>query len=164
MPKEAISYEAFLEAVDLPYREYVDDIHRLLTGGGCTLKLEAAKMGYVASYVHPKGKKTMLNFVFRKSGLLARVYADNVAQYLPLVEGFPDSMRAAVKKAPACKRMLDITACNSRCAMGYDFEAWGERHQKCRYNGFLLPLNDESAPFIRGLAEGELGARAFSRR
>lgn len=159
MSKEKIGYQQFLETVEPPCRQAVEDIHALLEGHGCKLTVETARAGYVASYRHPANKRVVLNFVFRKSGLHMRLYADHVHTYTGLVAGLPPDALKKLDKAPDCKRLLDFTACSSQCAMGYDFELEGRRYQKCRYNAFLLPMTPETIPSLTAMATRELEAR-----
>ena len=110
------------------------------------------------SYTDPN-KRVLLNYAFRKNGLVIRIYGDHVNDYIAFMETIPDGMQKAIAKAPVCKRLLDFTQCNPRCRMGYDFTLKGTRHQKCRYNGFMLPVTHENNPFIRAFLENELEAR-----
>jgi len=125
---------------------------------GCKLKLELAKNGYVASYQHGKKKRVILNFVFRKIGLLARIYCNFVGQYLEVYDETPEKIAKSIEKAPECKRFSDPSECNPKCN-GYVFTVSGTQYQKCRYNCFLFAVTDESIPFIRSLYENELRCR-----
>jgi hypothetical protein len=106
-----------------------------------------------------RNKRVILNFVFRKSGLIVRIYGDAVNAYLDFMETLPDGMIRAIEKAPVCKRLIDFTKYNSRCRMGYDFVLKGKHHQKCRYNCFMFLVSHENNPFIRDFLENELNAR-----
>jgi len=158
MEKAVITFENFLNDVPPELHEFVSQIHALLTGKGCGVKIEAAKSGFVLSYSDPK-KRVLSNYVFRKSGLVIRIYADAVNAYPDFLETLPDGMKKAIEKAPVCRRLIDFTKCNSRCRMGYDFVLGGARYQKCQYSCFMFPVNLESEPFIRAFLENELGAR-----
>ena len=94
--------------------------------------------------------------MFRKSGLVIRVYGDYVHKYNDYLETLPIGMVKGIEKAPVCKRLIDITKCNSKCRMGYEFTLKGNHHQKCQYNCFMFPVNDENIPFIREFLEREL--------
>lgn len=157
MAEGSITFEHFLNEVYIPNREFVTQIHERLLQMGCKLGITQAKSGYVASYT--LNKKTIMNYVFRKSGMIARIYGDNIDQYLDLLSTLPDSMIKAIDKAPICKRLVDPTKCNSRCAMGYTFTLCGNDYQKCRYNAFMFLINEQSMPFIRSLIEREVNAR-----
>ena len=147
-------FEAFLAAVDGGDRDFVQELHGALTEGGCKLELKEAKSGFVASYVH--NKKTILNYVFRKKGLIARIYANHIQRYMELLDALPGDMVRAVRDAPPCKRLLNPEACNPKCAMGYDFLLGGERLQLCRYSAFQFLVSPEHNPHIRALVLREL--------
>lgn len=157
--KETYTIEQFLSDVAPNHIPFVMEIDAFLTSRGFKTKVELAKSGYVVSYRHPKTKKVLLNYLFRKSGMLVRIYGDHVAEYLDFLQTLPAGMAAAVAKEPNCKRLLDPAACNSRCPMGYVFSIRGEQHQKCRYSAFMFAVNDETMPFLRGLIEKEAAAR-----
>lgn len=156
---DKISFDDFLKEVHPAYAQDIVDMHQALTGLGCKTEIKQAKSGYVLSYIVPGSKKTLANYIFRKSGMLARIYADNLGSYADILEGIPEDSLKAVKKAPACKRLLDPTKCNSRCSMGYTFSINGEQYQKCRYGAFTLPIEEGSWPFISEFMRKELDAR-----
>lgn len=152
MPEDKnLSFEEFLKDVDPLYQEFVQQTHDFLLSSGCKLKLQLAKSGYVVSYSHGKSKKVLLNFVFRKSGLFARIYGDYVKQ--EFLESLPPKMKQSIVKSPLCK------LCNPRCMKGYSFTLEGAEHQKCRYNCFLFVLDEESIPFVRQFLETEIKER-----
>lgn len=154
MPDKELSFENFLKDVNPIYQEYVGQTHEYLLQSGCKVKYQLAKSGYVVSYSHIKDKHVVANFVFRKSGLVIRIYGDYVNRYIEFMETLPDTMIKAIEKAPDCK------LCNSRCLKGYVFSIKGTRHQKCRYNSFMFAINDESIPYIKGFLENEIRERA----
>lgn len=160
MGKEQLAAEDFFNQVHPACQDFVKEMHGFLDENGYKLKLEAAKSGYVASYSHIKAKRVVINFVFRKGGLVIRIYGDHVNSYIDFLHTLPKDMVKAIEKSPACKRMLDPDKCNSRCSMGYDFELQGTRNQKCRYNCFMFAVNDETIPFIKSFVEKELAGRA----
>lgn len=147
--KEQFTFQDFLVSVDAEQQQFVSDLHDELTQLGCKVEVKAAKSGYVVSYL--LNKKTIANYVFRKKGLVARIYANHIAQYTDVLDTLPDNLVQTVRKAPVCKRLLDPAACNQRCAMGYDFTIKGERLKKCRNNAFMFFLTEESEPFVRAL-------------
>lgn len=144
-----ISFQDFLASVDGENQKFVSDLHDELTELGCKIEVKSAKSGYVVSY--SLNKKTIANYVFRKKGLLARIYANHIAQYMELLDTLPDSMVHDIQKAPICKRLVDPTACNQKCSMGYDIILKGERLQRCRNNAFLFLLDEASKPYIKSL-------------
>ena len=86
MPDKELSFEGFLLNVNPVYQDFVTQIHTYLLENGCKLKLQLAKNGYVVSYSHVKSKRVLLNFVFRKSGLVTRIYGDLVNQYVDFMD------------------------------------------------------------------------------
>ncbi len=159
MSKEKIAFESFLTDVTPENLEFVNMTHDFLLKNGCTCKIELAKSGYVVSYLLAKTKKVILNYVFRKSGLIVRIYADNINGYLDILKTLPDNMVKAIEKAPVCKRLVDPTKCNSRCNMGYVFDLNGTNYQKCRFNSFMFEVKDENFKAITAFIEDELRCR-----
>ncbi len=159
MATETIQFEDFLLTVAPPYQVFVSELHEFLLMNDCKVRMGQKSSGYFVSYTHTPSKRVLLNFVFRKKGLVTRIYGDYVNAYLPLLDGFPDAMRKEIEKAPVCKRLTDPQACNPKCAMGYDFTLRGRRFQKCQYNCFMFLVNEESGPYIKEMAEKELQAR-----
>lgn len=159
MPKEKIPFSAFVEAAGPQHTGFIDAVHSLLLENGCTVDIKDAKSGYVVSYVYKPENRTLLNYVFRKKGPMARIYADNIPAYMEVLDQWPDSMKKAILKAGPCRRMLNPEACNPHCKMGFDFIMDGERQQKCRYNCFLFFLDDETKPYLKEMIEQELKSR-----
>ena len=67
-----------------------------------------------------------------------------------------EKMKKEIRKASACKRLINPDDCNPKCIMGYTFVLDGEWHQKCRYMAFQLTLSEESNPYIMQFLEKEL--------
>lgn len=154
---EKYTFQDFLATVGGENQKFVSDMHDELTAMGCKVDVKPAKSGYVVSY--SLDKKIIANYVFRKKGLIARIYAGHIAQYMEILDTLPDSMVHSIQKAPICKRLIDSSACNQKCSMGYDFILKGERLQRCRNNAFMFLLDDESRPYIRAFLTNE--AKAF---
>lgn len=157
--KETYTFDQFLAEVNPEHLPFVMGIHEALLRKGYSTKVELAKNGFVVSYLQPKTKKTLLNYVFRKGGMQARVYGDHFAQYLPVVQTLPPTMVKQIAKQPDCKRLLNPTSCNSRCTMGFAFTIDETLYQKCRYGCFLFPVTSESIPYLQSLIESEAAAR-----
>lgn len=155
----SITFEDFMKDVHPANMADVEAIHEALTAHGCKTELKQAKMGYVLSYKDPATKKVLANYVFRKKGMFARIYGDNVNSYMEIFEDAPEEVVKAIGKASDCKRLLDPSACNSRCAMGYTVNIGDTTYKKCRYSGFMFLMDDDSAPFIKRFIESELNAR-----
>ena len=160
MNKKEFRYEDFLEEVNPIYRDFVNQTNEYLLQNDCKLKIELAKSGYLASYSYTKTKRVIANFVFRKNGLIIRIYGDFVNKYIDFIDTLPAGMIKAIDKAPACKRLIDPTKCNSRCTLGYDFTVKGSHYQKCRYNCFMFEVNDEHIPYITAFLENEIRERS----
>ena len=159
MSENDLKFENFLKDIHPVYHEFVTQTDAFLAGNGCKIKLDMAKNGYLVSYSHAKSKHVILNFVFRKGGLVIRVYGNNVNKYAEILADMPEGMITAIRKAPACKRLADPNACSSRCSKGYEFGIKDESFQKCRYNCFMFEINDENIPFIKTFIENEVGSR-----
>jgi len=158
MDEKNLSFDDFISTVDPKYHQFARQTHEYMLQNDCKLKLALAKNGYVASYQHGKKKRVILNFVFRKSGLFARIYSDHVGQYTEVLEAFSEKMTKSIEKAPVCKRFDDPSQCNPKCN-GYIFTISDTQYHKCRYSCFLFAVNDESIPFITSLFENELKCR-----
>ncbi len=160
MAKEKIEFESFLENVSADNLGFVRDMHAYMEANNCAYKIEPAKSGgYVFSYLLPKTKKVIINYVFRKKGMLVRVYADNLPKYADLLEALPEPLIKSIEAAPICRRLHDPTKCNARCPMGYSFTLRGNSYKNCRYNCFLLDVTPESHSALRGFIEKEMEQR-----
>lgn len=160
MTKETIAYEDFLTEATQLFPDAVPHINRinaLLNENECVTKLERSKSGFVVSY--SKNKAVLLNFVFRKKGILTRIYGDFVSKYQQDLEKIPDNMKKEIEKAPLCKRLIDPAKCNPRCKMGYDFILEGSHHQKCRFSSFMFTVDGLNADSIIAFLENELKYR-----
>ena len=156
--KEELRFEDFLAMVPPVSRDFAARIDEKLLQDGCKRKITAAKSGYLVSYTY--SKKVLLNFVFRKAGLVGRLYGDNVVRYLDFLQTLPEKMLKAVEKAPECRRLIDPEKCNARCAMGYDFVLGDKRQQKCRYSCFMFLADEGNTPYIEEFLYNELGQRS----
>ena len=158
MPKIEIPFNAFLESAGTEHTNFINNLHKYLIEHECSVEIKEAKNGYVVSYKHKPSKRVVVNYVFRKKGLMMRIYADNILSYSDFLTQCPDSMKNDIKKAGVCKRLVNPDECNSRCPLGYDFILDGERQQKCRY-GFMFYLTDETKPYLQELVTLEMNAR-----
>lgn len=158
MGKVKLGFDDFIVMVDSTLAEFVTGLHKELTEAGCSIEVKEAKSGYVVSYL--LNKKTVANYVFRKKGMMIRIYANHIKDYMEFLETIPDSMVKTIEDASVCKRLINPDACNSKCAMGYDFIMHGERYQKCRNNAFMFLLSEENNPLIATFLQKELEARS----
>ena len=160
MEKKSYQFDDFLKDVHPAHQAFVRQTNDSLRHCGYQIKIEMAKSGFVVSYFDAKTKRSLANFVFRKSGLAVRIYGERVNRYLDFMEALPDALAQLIDKAPVCKRLVDPLTCNSRCPMGYDFAMKGKHHQKCRYGGFMFPVSDESIPYIEAFIANEVRERS----
>ena len=148
-------FEDFIAGVAPAYRKFVVNIHESLLRDSYNIKIESKISGMTASYAHPKTRRNVLSFFFRKANLLTRVYADNLAQYTGFLNRLPEKMEKEIAKASLCKRLVNPDECNPKCIKGYDFFVRKNHYQKCRYNCFQFEVNAESIPVLADFIENE---------
>lgn len=149
-----IGFDDFIASVPVENQEFVKELHDKLIDLGCKIEIKTAKSGYMVPYIY--NKKTVANYVFRKKGMLVRIYGVHVNEYEKILETLPDEMISAIQKAPICKRLADPNDCNPRCSMGYDFWLKGEHYQKCRNSAFLFLVCPQNNPSIQSLLLNEV--------
>jgi len=157
MAQEKINFEQFIEAVDMDNKPFVQDLHNYLLENGCKAAFEEKKSGYLASYKHGKPQRAVVNLLFRKKGMLTRIYGERIGDYPDFLNTLPRVMVESIKDASICKRLV-LNECSPKCS-GYDFTIGNERFQKCRYSCFEFPMSAESNPFIREFVEHEIKER-----
>jgi len=155
MEKITYQFEDFLQSVAPEYQEFAAGIHASIMAAGCKIKIESKASGFFVSYANPKTKRSMLNFLFRKKGLLVRMYPGDIGRCAALLDSLPESMIKELDKAQICKRLAQTADCSSRCVMGYDFLVRGNRYQICRYC-LQFAVTPESAPVLTEWAALEL--------
>ncbi len=157
-------FEDFLMAVPVEEKGFVVDLDQLFSNHGCKYDIKLAKNGHVVSYykIRDKKKITIMNYVFRKTGMKARIYANHVGQYEEILDTLPKQMKADIVKAGDCKRLMDPTQCSPTCQKGYLFMMDGVEYKKCRYNAFFLTLCKENNPYIKTLIEHQLDALSIA--
>ena len=160
MPKEIIPFSDFLAAAGAEHEDFINQMHDWLQENDCVVNIKTAANGYVVSYVHKPSKRTVMNYIFRKQRPMLRVYADHVLAYADTLAHWPDSMKDNIRKGGNCRRLIDPTACNSRCLGGFDFVLDGERQQKCRcHMSFTFFLDDETKPYLAQAMQCEMRER-----
>lgn len=157
MAKENGSFKEFLSAVAPEHRAFVEKLNNKLIEQGCTLVIKEAKSGYTASY--QLEKKTVMNWVFRKAGILARIYGDNAGKYEDVIASLPTKMQTKMTSSRDCKRLIDPTACSDTCVKGFIYELSGKTHKKCRNDGMFFLLTNETAEHIARLVCAEVTVR-----
>ena len=123
MAKEKASFQEFLSVVVPKHQAFAKELNNKLIAQGCSLVIKEAKNGYAASYQFEK--KTVMNWVFRKSGILARIYGDNAGKYEDIVTSLPADMQKEMTTSRDCKRLIDPTACSDTCGKGFLCIEWG---------------------------------------
>lgn len=153
---EKIEFNDFITSVPAENQAFVQELHNELMALDCCIEIKTAKSGYMVSYLY--NKKTVANYVFRKKGMLVRIYGVHVNDYETLLETLPEEMVRAIETAPVCKRLVDPAACNPRCSMGYDFWLNGNHYQKCRNGAFMFLVSPQNNPHIQALLLSEVKA------
>ena len=156
--KEKITFEQFLGSVDAEHQPFVEDLHNYLLDSGCKVTFEEKKSGYLASFKCGKPPRALANFVFRKNGMLVRIYGEHTGGYGDFLNTLPAEMVKSIESASLCKQ-LDHGGCSAKCR-GYDFTIGSDRFQKCRYDCFEFLVTGESGAFIKSFLENELRERA----
>ncbi|WP_044295769.1 hypothetical protein [Robinsoniella peoriensis] len=157
MAKEKASFKEFLMAVTPEHQAFVEKLNNKLIEQGCDLVIKEVKSGYTASY--QLKKKTVMNWVFRKSGILARIYGDNAGKYEDILASLPADMQKEMTTSRDCKRLIDPNACSDTCVKGFVYALNGETHKKCRNDGMFFWLTNETAEHIAGLVCAEVNVR-----
>ena len=147
--KEKLIIDDFIKAVNPAHQAFAKATHEAMTIGGCKMKMESKASGLFVSYSHPKTKRSLLNFLFRKSGLFTRLYPDNASNRLSM-DNLPASMEKEIIKAPDCKM------CSEKCNKGYKFLLSEKAYDKCRYNAFVFAVTEESKPVLSEWIEKEV--------
>lgn len=157
MAKEKVSFREFLLTVAPEHQAFVEKLNNKLIEQGCDLVIKEAKSGYAVSY--QLEKKTVMNWVFRKSGILARIYGDNARKYEDTIASLPADMQKKMTTSRDCKRLIDPNACSDTCVKGFIYELNGSTHKKCRNDGMFFLLTNETAEHIAGLVCAEVIVR-----
>ena len=152
-----ISFEQFLEEIDINHIEYLKDLNDYLLNNGYKATFESKKSGLLGSYKHVKSKKVAVNLLLKKHGLRIRIYGENSGQYLDFLNTLPEDMVELIAKASDCKRLIDNT-CSPKCN-GYDVVIKKAHFQKCRYGGFEFPVTEQNSSVIRTFVENEIEKR-----
>lgn len=153
---ENITFEKMLASVSTENQAFIKEIHEELMKVGCRIDIKLAKSGYVVAYLY--NKKTIANYVFRKKGMLVRIYGAHVKEYENVLEDLPEEMIQDIQRAQDCKRMIDPASCNQKCPMGYDFYIKNEHYQKCRNSAFFFLVCPKHHSFIRSILLHEVTA------
>jgi hypothetical protein len=154
MTDQEYMFEDFLANVREEDKNFVNEVHGTLLRDRYKAKIEHKANGFFVSYSHPKTKRVILNFLFRKKGLMIRLYADNCNKYSDVFDRMPKKIVDQIEKARNCKRLIDPEDCSPRCLLGYDFYIGEKHYQKCRGH-FILLVDRESIPTLLELIVSE---------
>lgn len=149
-------FALFLKDVGEENQEFVEELNDFLISNNYKCDMKESKSGLVVSYISKETKKTILNYVFRKSGIKIRMYLNNISKYENVLNTLPDNMKKEIEKSSPCKRLIKPDDCNPRCLMGFSFSLDNVFYQKCRYMAFMISLNEENNPYLKQLIELEV--------
>ncbi|HEY8390698.1 MAG TPA: hypothetical protein VIL26_07115 [Clostridia bacterium] len=148
-------YIDFLSLIPDESKTFVDESNSFLIDQKCKISIKPAAKGYLVTYSLPKSGKSLLNFVFRKGCVKARIYASHVAEYEELIEKFPEVTKKEISNSLDCKKLNGKT-CNSICPAGYTFVIDGIEYKKCRSMAFMPTLNELNNLIIKEMIEKEI--------
>ena len=132
------------------------ELDKYLTSKGSNRTIKDAKSGFVTSYSSPVTGKALLNYVFRKTGVKMRIYAQSIGTYADILSDFPENMKNDIRKAGDCKKLCGLN-CSPTCPGGYSFSMDGEEYKKCKNMAFFHSLTEENYDAIEKLIRSELG-------
>lgn len=152
-----IQFEDFLNILNAPEIPLATTINDLYINGGCKRDIKQSASGYTVSYISGTTKKTLANFICRKTGLKIRITPQKPFDCTALLNNLPENMKNDMVRGNTCKRLMGENVCNPRCLMGYDFTLDGETYYKCRSMAFMFSATDENLPHIRAFIQKSLG-------
>ena len=145
----------FLQDIPAECQSFVLELDEYLTAKGSKRTIKAAKSGFVTSYSSPASGRALLNYVFRKSGVKMRIYAEHIGEHPEVLNCLPDNMKSDIKKAGDCKKLTGFT-CTPTCTAGYSFVMDGEEYLKCKNMSFFHSLNAGNMEHILKLIKAEI--------
>lgn len=157
MAIEKALFKEFLSAVEPEHQAFVKKLNDKLIELGCDLVIKEAKRGYTATY--QMQKKTVMNWVFRNVGVLARIYGDNAGKYEDIIASLPADMQKKMCSSRDCKRLIDPNACSPTCVKGFVYSLNGSMQKKCRNDGMFFLLTNDTAEHIANLVCAEVKVR-----
>lgn len=144
----SIQFEEFLSILDEKEVPLAIAIDNLYLSAGSKRNIKESASGFTVSYLSGTNKKTLANFVCRKTGLKIRITPEKPFDCEELLKDLPENMKADMIRGNTCKRLLGKNVCNPRCAMGYTFTFDGESYSKCRAMAFMFSVTDENIGHI----------------
>ena len=145
----------FLQDIPAEYQSFVLELDEYLIAKGSKRTIKAAKSGFVTSYSSPASGRALLNYVFRKSGVKMRIYAEHIGEHPEVLNWLPDNMKSDTKKAGDCKKLTGFT-CTPTCTGGYTFVMDGEEYRKCKNMAFFHSLTAGNMEHILKLIKAEI--------
>ena len=150
------TFMLFLNDIPAENQGFVLELDKFLTSKGSKRTIKSAKSGFVTSYSSPVTGKALLNYVFRKTGVKMRIYAQSIGEHSDILSDLSENMKADIKKAGDCKKLNGLT-CSPTCSGGYSFTMDGEELKKCKNMAFFHSLTEENYDAIKKLIRSELG-------
>lgn len=152
----SIQFEEFLSILNEKEVPLANAINDLYLSAGSKRNIKESASGFTVSYISGANKKTLANFVCRKTGLKIRITPEKPFDCAELLNELPKNMRADMIRGNTCKRLLGENVCNPRCAMGYAFTLDGETYSKCRAMAFMFSVTDENMGHITAFIKKSL--------
>ena len=150
------TFMLFLNDIPADSQGFVLELDKYLTSKGSKRTIKSAKSGFVTSYASPVTGKALLNYVFRKTGVKMRIYAQSIGAHADILSDFPENMKNDIRKAGDCKKLCGLK-CSPTCPGGYSFSMDGEEYKKCKNMAFFHSLTEENYDAIEKLIRSELG-------
>ena len=145
----------FLNDIPAGMQKFVLELDEYLITKGSKRIIKSANSGYVTSYNSPSSGKALMNYVFRKTGVRVRIYAEHIGDHSEILSNFPNNMKADIKKGVDCKKLTGLT-CSPTCSAGYIFVMDGIEYKKCKNSAFFHALTEENFGSIMQLIKSEI--------
>ena len=166
---EQVKYEFddFFAIVGDEDKGFVAKIHEMLLQKNHKVKIATKgkkTVQFTVTYSEAKTRRNMAKFSTKKNGLSVQIYTRNYDKYLDVLSGLPVTMISQMSEAYDCKNLVKLKPGEKTCSWedcsGYDFHIGKTHFQKCSYYSFEFNVEAESVPFLHGIIEAELNARA----
>ena len=154
------TFMLFLNDIPAENQGFVLELDNYLTSKGSKRTIKSAKSGFVTSYASPVTGKTLLNYVFRKTGVKMRIYAQSIGEHSEILADLPEKMKTDVKKennpdtgsvyiTQKHIRQIQLAKAAVRCGIDYLVEKFGCTMQEIDHvyvaGGFGYYLDIEAA-------------------
>ena len=90
------------------HQGFILELDKYFTSKGSKRTIKAAKSGFVTSYTSPVTGKALLNYVFRKTGVKMRIYAQSIGEHSDILSDLPENMKADIIKSGECKKLSGL--------------------------------------------------------